>query len=126
MTLEELLSLADTRRILLADVDSYCEASALPRPEALNAAARAVAQRYSQGLLSFERGDAMANALYSYACMHIAEFGLPAYMESVFHAFDAAEFNPEEVRGPGPEARFTRPKIAAILSQDQRSRAVSP
>ena len=125
MKIEELLSAAAGRRIHPTDIDSYCAHSGLIRPQALDAVARAIAQRYAAGQMSFEAGDKLVNALYSYACMHIAEFGPPAYMESVFQAFDAAEFNPEEVRDPGPELRFTRPMIAALLSRDRRSRSLA-
>ena len=115
MTLDELMAVATDRRVLAARIEGYCRHSGLPVREALDTAAHALAQRYVAGRLDFETADRLSRALFSYACVHIADMGLPAYMESVFHAFDAAD----DSRGMPVEAgaeRYTRPRISALLS----------
>jgi hypothetical protein len=62
--------------------------------------------------------------LFGYACQNVACLPgttLPAYMESVFLAFDAGEVYPNGIRDLSAEERFTRPMVAAILAKDDSS-----
>lgn len=90
MTLDELM-LAAEGRITATEVKRYCDCSGLSGRDALSAAARTLARRYAQGTLDFQAGERLAGALFAYACMHIADMGLPECLESVVHSFDAEE-----------------------------------
>jgi hypothetical protein len=62
--------------------------------------------------VGFEAGDNLANVLFGYAAQHVA---IPDLLFSVFLAFDAGEFYPDDIHSPSPEERFTRPQIRVIL-----------
>jgi hypothetical protein len=54
--------------------------------------------------VSYDAGDNLANVLFAYAVQNVA---IPDVLFSVFRAFDAGEFYPDEIRYPSPEERFT-------------------
>ena len=114
MTLDRLMFVLKERDLTFADLDAYCALHSKGPDAALDAAALAVARKYADAALDFSVADAAANTLFAYG----AGKGLtPDLMMSVFLAFDAGEFYPDNVRDPSPEARFTRPQIAAILAK---------
>ena len=100
MTLDELLAVPGTRKLNASDIEAYCASSGLPIAAALDSVARAVARRYAAGSLGYTAGDAIANGLFFFATTKVAtpDFVFPAFMESVFLAFDAGEFYPDDIR----------------------------
>jgi hypothetical protein len=113
MEFPDLIREAATRQLSLADIALYCEVSGLPTAQRLEACALELARGYASGSVSYEAGDNLANVLFGFAAQHMA---IPDLLFSVFQAFDAGEFYPDEIRSPSPEDRFTRPQIDAILA----------
>lgn len=115
MSLDALLTVATERRLTSADVNAFFAAAGPDLPASLDAAARTIARRYAAGSLGYTVADHVMNHLFAAA----AERGtIPDFMFSVFQAFDAGEFYPDDIRDPTPEQRFTRPQIQAILAKD--------
>jgi len=117
MTLDTLIDSTSVQTSTWArDIDAYCAGSGLTLAGALDGVARAVAHRYAAGSLVFAAADSVMNYVFAYAS---TKADIPAFMFSVFQAFDAGEFYPDAIRDPSPEDRFTRPQIASILANDK-------
>ena len=116
MTLDALIDATSVQTSAWArDIDSYCAGSGLTLAGALDSIARAVARRYAAGTLRFTAADSVMNYVFAYGS---TKAEIPAFMFSVFQAFDAGEFYPDAIRDPSPEERFTRPRITFILAND--------
>lgn len=109
----DLIREAATRQLSLSDIALYCEVSSVPAAQRLENCALELARGYAAGSVSYEAGDNLANVLFAYAAQNVA---VHAMLFSVFQAFDAGEFYPDEIRSPSPEERFTRLQINAILT----------
>lgn len=109
----DLIREAATRQLSLAEIALYCEVSAEPTAQRLENCALELAREYAAGNVNYEAGDNLANVLFAYAAQNVA---IPSVLFSIFQAFDAGEFYPDEIRSPSPEERFTRPQINAILT----------
>jgi hypothetical protein len=81
-------------------------------PAGLDCCALELAQTYATGKVSFDAADNLANILFAFAAQRDS---IPDLMMSIFLAFDAGEFYPDDIRSPSPEERFTRPQINEIL-----------
>lgn len=112
MEFVDLIQEAAKRQLSLADIALYCELFAVSTAQRLENCAIELARGYAAGSVSYEAADNLANVLFAYAAQNVA---IPAVLFSVFQAFDAGEFYPDEIRSPSPEERFTRPQINAIL-----------
>jgi hypothetical protein len=113
MEFPELIREAATRQLSLTDVALYCDVARQPMTQRLETCALELARGYASGAVSYEAGDNLANVLFGFAAEHVA---IPDLLFSVFQAFDAGEFYPDEIRSPSPEERFTRPQINTILA----------
>lgn len=85
-------------------------------PELLNAFAVHIAQRYTDGGISFHDADSAMNAAFGVSCSE--EFWaehdrtIPATMFEVYLAFDAGEYShPGDGPDVDPEAKYTRPML---------------
>jgi hypothetical protein len=112
MEFQDLINEAENRRLSLKDIAAFCSASKLPAEARLESCALVLARAYASGSVDFAIGDDLANVLFGYAAQHTA---IPDLLFSVFLAFDAGEFYPDDIRSPSPEERFTRPRIRDIL-----------
>jgi hypothetical protein len=118
MTLDDMLCAAEDRHLTLNEIAAYCAQSNASASNALDTASRVVARRYLDGNLSFGVGDVVMTSLFGYGAQNGV---LPDLMHSVFLAFDAGEFYPDNIREPSPEERFTRAQVAKILANDSAS-----
>jgi hypothetical protein len=121
MTLDDAIAIAPIPSRVYLDVEAMCASVGGEKSEALNSLALDLARRYLDGMVSYPVADAIMNNIFSY-CTGIIESlpgrTMPEPMFSVFLAFDAGEFYPDEIRDPTPEKRFTRPLIEAILAKE--------
>ena len=114
MNFRDLMREAEHRCLFIDDVAIFCTDSAQPLETTLDYCALELAKAYAAGNVSFDAGDNLANVLFAFA----ADRGsIPDLMFSVYLAFDAGEFYPDEVRSPSPEERFTRSQISEILKK---------
>lgn len=115
MDFRELMQEANIRCLVREDVAMFFQNSALPLEATLDRCALELAEAYAAGAVSFEAGDNLANLLFAVAA---DQGSIPDLMFSVYLAFDAGEFFPDELRSPSPEERFTRPQITEILRRN--------
>ena len=113
MEFVDLIREAAKRQLSLADIALYCDFSAVPTAQRLENCALELARGYADGSVSYEAGDNLANVLFAFSSQNVA---IPAMLFSVFQAFYAGEFYPDEIRSHSPEERFTRSQINAILT----------
>jgi hypothetical protein len=122
MTLDDAVALEPVPNRVYLDIQAMCESVGGPIADALNRLALDLAQRYFDGRVTYSVADAVINNMHAYCTRNIASLPgrtTPEPFFTVFLAFDAGEFYPDEIRDPSPEERFTRPQIAAILSKYQ-------
>jgi hypothetical protein len=108
----DLMQEAERRCLFPEDIEAFCADSPLPLEATLDGCALELAKSYAAGNVSFDAGDNLANVLFAFAA---SRDSIPELMFSVYLAFDAGEFYPDEIRTPSPEERFTRPQISEIL-----------
>ena len=111
----DLIRESEHRCLSLDDIAAFCANSALPLEATLDSCALELAEAHAAGAVSFEAGDNFANLLFAFAAN---QGSIPDLMFSVYLAFDAGEFFPDELRTPSPEERFTRPQRAEILRRN--------
>ncbi len=114
MTYDDLIERAKTGPVTVAQIDAFCAHASQSIGESLNACALKLARDYSARAVDFDTADVLANALFAFAASSGAS--IPDLMFSIFLAFDAGEFYPDEIRDASPEDRFTRPEIERILA----------
>lgn len=120
MTLDEAIAIEPVPGRIYLDVEAMCASVGGEKSEALNRLALDLAQRYSEGTITYEVADDVINNIFGYCIRIIGSLPArttPEPMFSVFLAFDAGEFYPDEIRDRTPEERFTRPQITAILAK---------
>jgi hypothetical protein len=114
MNFHDLIKEAEHRCLSLEDVATFCKDSVQPLDDTLDTCALELAKAYVAGTISFDTGDNLANVLFAFGAQ---QESLPELMFSVYLAFDAGEFYPDEIRSPSPEERFTRPQITEIVAR---------
>lgn len=113
----EVIERARSGSLSLLQVKAITTEHDLSLTRVLDLASLEVARRYQAGALAFEHADRIMNGLWGVLFGQPPEdIEIPEITEEIYVAFDSGEYHhPDDPRDVDPEAKYTRPLVAAAL-----------